>query len=83
MQSFFEARTASRSASLDTDQPSIRHIQGLIRRQAVVAQELDGGRQLQGVIRWQDVHMLGLDQGGGQSLTLVNRQAVVLLQEQA
>lgn len=82
MQSFFEARTGG-SASLDTDQPSTRHIQGLIRRQADVVLELQGGRQLQGVIRWQDVNALALDPGGDQPLILVTRQAVILLREQA
>jgi hypothetical protein len=83
MQSFFEARTPNRGASLDTDQPSTRHIQTLIRRKAAVLLEMDAGRQLEGVIRWQDLHFLALDPGGDQPLTLVNRQAVVLLREQA
>jgi hypothetical protein len=82
MQSFFEARTAG-NASLDTDQPSTRHIQGLIRRKAAVVLELQGGRQLDGVIRWQDAHVLALDPGGDQPLILVNRQALLLLREQA
>jgi len=81
MQSFFEARTAG-NASLDTDQPSIRHLQGLIRRQATVLLELDAGRILEGVIRWQDAHVLALDPGGDQPLILVNRQAVQVLREQ-
>jgi hypothetical protein len=81
MQSFFEARTASRSASLDTDQPSVRHIQGLIRRQAAVVVELAGGRLLEGVIRWQDAHALAIHPGADQPLILVTRQAVVLLRE--
>jgi hypothetical protein len=81
MQSFFKARTAA-NASLDTDQPSIRHIQGLIRRRASVALELQGGRQLDGVIRWQDAHVLALDPGGDEPLVLVTRQALLLLREQ-
>jgi hypothetical protein len=83
MQSFFEARTASSGTSLDTDQPSIRHIQGLIRRQAAVLLELGAGRVLEGVIRWQDAHVLALDPGGDQSLILVDRRAVQVLREQA
>ncbi|MEX1316167.1 MAG: hypothetical protein AB1Z22_03440 [Synechococcaceae cyanobacterium] len=81
MQSYFEARTPNRGATLDTDQPSTRHIQNLIRRKARVALEVGGGRQLEGVIRWQDLHFLALDAGGEQPLTLVNREAVILLRE--
>jgi host factor-I protein len=83
MQSFFEARSPGRGAALDTDQPSTRHIQNLIRHQTAVSLDVDGGRQLQGVIRWQDAHFLALDPGRDQPLTLVNRKAVILLREQA
>ncbi|MEO1003691.1 MAG: hypothetical protein AAFX65_11345 [Cyanobacteria bacterium J06638_7] len=83
MQSYFEARTANRSASLDTDQPSIRHIQTLIRRKLPVLLEMTTGRSLEGVIRWQDLHYLALDPGAQQSLILVSRDAVALLREQA
>jgi host factor-I protein len=83
MQSFFEARSPSRGAALDTDQPSTRHIQNLIRHKAAVTLELEGGRQLEGVLRWQDAHFLALDPGQGQPLALVNRRALILLREQA
>jgi hypothetical protein len=82
MQSFFEARTANRIATLDTDQPGTRHIQNLIRRQATVIIELGAGRQLEGVIRWQDLHYLALATGADHPLILINRDAVILLREQ-
>jgi sRNA-binding regulator protein Hfq len=82
MQSYFEARTAQRNSTLDTDQPGTRHIQNLIRRKAPVTIEIGAGRQLEGVIRWQDLQFLALDTGGDQPLTLVNRHALILLREQ-
>ncbi len=82
MQSYFDARTANLQPTLDTDQPSTRLIQNLIRRKAAVTLEVGNGQQLEGVIRWQDLHFLALDAGGEHPLTLVNRDAVILLREQ-
>lgn len=75
MQSFLERR----SATLDTSQPSIRHIQELIRRQAPVALEVLDGKDYEGVLRWQDLQYFALDPGEGRPLILINRQQVAVL----
>ncbi|MCP9927016.1 Hfq-related RNA-binding protein [Cyanobium sp. CH-040] len=83
MQSFFEARSAARSSTLDTDQPSVRHIQNLIRRRIAVTLRLQGGESIEGVIRWQDIRALALEVAADEPLVLVNRDAVLLLRERA
>ena len=75
MQSFLERR----SATLDTSQPGIRHIQELIRNRRPVAIQLVDGTEYEGVLRWQDLQYFGLDQGKGRPLTLINRNSVVVL----
>lgn len=71
MQSFFEKR----SAALDTSQPSIRHLQDLIRHKTPVAIQVIGAGELEGTLHWQDIHYLALKQAEGRPLTLINRGA--------
>jgi host factor-I protein len=75
MQSFFE----NRPTRLDTSLPSVRHIQELIRTRTVVSLSLAGEQELEGVIKWQDVHYLGLRQTVNQPLIMVNREAITVL----
>ncbi|MCP9809596.1 hypothetical protein KBY58_09145 [Cyanobium sp. HWJ4-Hawea] len=75
MQSFFERRPAS----LDTDQPSVRHIQDWIRRQIPVAIQIHGGEELAGTIQWQDLQYLALNPGQGKPLILIQRQSAALM----
>ena len=71
MQSIFERRTAT----LDTAQPSVRHIQELIRHKTPVAiQVLNSREEYEGVIRWQDLFYLALSQGEDRPLILINRE---------
>ena len=79
MQSFLESRTPS----LDTSQPSVRHIQGLIRQKIPVALRLLDGHELEGVLLWQDLDQFALDPGEGRSLSLINRRAVAVLRSLA
>lgn len=75
MQSFFERRPPT----LDTDQPSTRHIQELIRQQAPVVIQVLGGEQLEGRIQWQDVDYFALNTGDGQPLTLIQRHCASVI----
>jgi host factor-I protein len=75
MQSFFE----NRAAKLDTTLPSVRHIQELIRTRTLVSLSLIGGQEVEGVIKWQDMHFLALRQSANQPLMMVNREAITLL----
>ena len=75
MQSFFDRR----APTLDTAQPSIRHIQDLIRREAPVAIRMGDGHEFAGVLRWQDLQYFALDQGDARPLVLINRHAVSVL----
>jgi host factor-I protein len=71
MQSFFEKR----SAALDTSQPSIRHLQDLIRHKTPVAIHVDGVGELEGILHWQDNYYLALKQDDNRPLTLISREA--------
>ncbi|SBO42239.1 hypothetical protein [Cyanobium sp. NIES-981] len=79
MQSFLERRPIS----LDTSQPSVRHVQDLIRRKQPVAILIGGGTELEGVIRWQDVYCIGLHPGEDPAadlpLMLINREQVAVI----
>ena len=75
MQSFFDRR----APTLDTAQPSIRHIQDLIRREAPVAIRMADGHELEGLLRWQDLQYFALDPGEGRPLVLINRHVVSVL----
>ena len=75
MQSYFE----NRGPKLDTSLPSVRHIQELIRTRTVVNLSLIGGQEVEGVIKWQDVHYLALRQNANQPLMMVNREAITVL----
>ena len=79
MQSFLESRTPT----LDTSLPSVRHIQGLIRQKTPVALRLVDGHELEGVLLWQDTDQLALDPGEGRTLNLINRRAVAVLRSLA
>ena len=79
MQSFLESRTPT----LDTSLPSVRHIQALIRQKTPVALRLLDGHELEGVLLWQDTEQFALDSGEGRSLNLVNRHAVAVLRSLA
>ena len=71
MQSFFEKR----SSALDTSQPSIRHLQDLIRHKTPVAIQVAGVGELEGTLHWQDNYYLALSQAEGRPLTLISRAA--------
>ncbi len=71
MQSFFEKRTTA----LDTSQPSIRHLQDLIRHKTPVAIQVSGVGELEGTLHWQDTLYLALRQEEGRPLTLISRTA--------
>ena len=75
MQSYFE----NRITKLDTSLPSVRHIQELIRTRSVVNLSLSGGQEVEGVIKWQDMHFLAVRQSANQPLMMVNREAITLL----
>ncbi len=75
MQSFFERRPPA----LDTDQPSIRHVQDLIRRQTPVAIQVLGPSELEGTIQWQDMDYLALNPGDGRPLTLIRRSSASVI----
>jgi host factor-I protein len=79
MQSFLESRTPT----LDTSLPSVRHIQGLIRQKTPVALRLLDGLELEGVLLWQDIDQFALDPGEGRTLSLINRRAVAVLRSLA
>jgi hypothetical protein len=72
MQSFIDRRRPA----LDTTQPSIRHIQDLIRERTTVAIQMVEGSEFEGVLRWQDLQYFGLQQGEDRPLTLLNRNCV-------
>ena len=63
----------------DASQPGIRHIQGLIRQGSPLKLTLLAGEQVLGVLRWQDQDYLAISQEG-LPLTLVNRNAIAMLQ---
>ena len=71
MQSFFERRPTA----LDTSQPSIRHLQDLIRHKTPVAVQVMGVGELEGLLHWQDSHYLALKQDENRPLTLISRSA--------
>lgn len=76
MQSFLEPR----KTTIDTAQPSIRHIQELIRHKTPVAiQVLDRQQEYEGVIRWQDLYFIALSQGEDRPLTLINRETATVI----
>jgi host factor-I protein len=75
MQSFSEPRR-----TLDTAQPSIRHIQELIRRRTtIVIRVLNDPTNYEGVIRWQDSFYIALCQGEDRPLTLINRDTITVI----
>ena len=69
MQSFFEKRTTA----LDTSQPSIRHLQDLIRHKTPVAVQVLGVGEFEAILDWQDIHYLALKQDENRPLTLISR----------
>ena len=75
MQSFFERRPPA----LDTDQPSTRHVQDLIRHQTPVAIQVLGHSELEGTIQWQDMDYLALNPGEGLPLTLIRRSSASVI----
>lgn len=75
MQSFFE----NRGTKLDTTLPSVRHIQELIRTRTVVSLSLVSGQEVEGVIKWQDMHFLALRQSANQPLMMISREAITVL----
>jgi len=75
MQSFFEKH----SVALDTSQPSIRHLQDLIRHHSRVAIQVVGVGELEGTLQWQDGNYLALNQAEGRPLTLISRSAAVTI----
>ena len=75
MQSYFETR----GTKLDTTLPSVRHIQELIRTRTVVSLCLVSGQEVEGVIKWQDMHFLAVRQSATQPLVMINREAITLL----
>jgi len=75
MQSFFEKR----NVALDTSQPSIRHLQDLIRQKTPVAIQVLGVGELEGILHWQDIHYLALKQDENRPLTLISRAAAATI----
>lgn len=75
MQSFFEKRTTA----LDTSQPSIRHLQDLIRHKTPVAVQVLGVGELEGILHWQDIDYLALKQDEKRPLTLISRAAAATI----
>ena len=75
MQSAFDAK----HSRLDTSLPSIRHLQDLIRNHKPVQIKIITGESLEGVLAWQDVDYLALREPMGESVLLINREAVVLV----
>ena len=75
MQSFFEKRTTA----LDTSQPSIRHMQDLIRHKTPVAVQVLGVGELEGILHWQDIHYLALKQDQNRPLTLISRASAATI----
>ena len=74
MQSFFDKR----GPRLDTSLPSVRHLQELIRNRTPVSVLVQGGVELEGTIRWQDMTYLAIGQEG-RPPTLVNLAAMITL----
>lgn len=68
-----------RAPTLDTTQPGIRHIQDLIRHKTPVRLQLSNGHEVEGVLRWQDLRYLALSPGEGLPLSLINRDALVMI----
>ena len=68
-----------RAPTLDTTQPGIRHIQDLIRHKTPVRVVVSSGHELEGTLCWQDLRYLALQAAEGQPLTLINREAMVML----
>ena len=75
MQSFFEKR----ATALDTSQPSIRHLQDLIRQKTPVAVQVLGVGELEGILHWQDIHYLALKQDANRPLTLISRASAATI----
>jgi host factor-I protein len=75
MQSAFDTK----HSRLDTSLPSIRHLQDLIRNHKPVQIKIITGESLEGVLAWQDVDYLALREPMGESVLLINREAVVLV----
>ena len=71
MQSFFEKH----SIAIDTSQPSIRHLQDLIRHRTPVAIQVVGIGELEGTLHWHDCSYLALSHAEGRPLTLIYRSA--------
>jgi host factor-I protein len=75
MQSFFEKRTTA----LDTSQPSIRHLQDLIRHKTPVAVQVPGVGEIEGILHWQDIHYLAIKQDQNRPLTLISRASAATI----
>ena len=75
MQSAFD----NKHSRLDTSLPSIRHLQDLIRNHKPVQIKIITGESLEGVLAWLVVHYLALREPMGESVLLINREAVVLV----
>jgi len=75
MQSAFD----NKHSRLDTSLPSIRLLQDLIRNHQLVQIKIITGESLEGVLAWQDVDYLALREPMGESVLLINREAVVLV----
>jgi len=71
MQSFFERRPPA----LDTSQPSIRHLQDLIRHKTPVAVQVMGVGELEGFLHLPDIHYLAIKQDENRPLSLISRSA--------
>ena len=75
MQSFFEKQ----ATALDTSQPSIRHLQDLIRHKTPVAVQVLGVGEIEGILHWQDIHYLALKQDQNRPLTLISRASAATI----
>ena len=75
MQSFFEKQ----NIALDTSQPSIRHLQDLIRHKTPVAVQVLGVGEIEGILHWQDIHYLALKQDQNRPITLISRASAATI----
>lgn len=75
MQSYFERR----GPRLDTNLPSVRYIQGLIREGSSVSVHLVTGEELVGTIQWQDPHYLALSLEEESPVVLLSLRAIAIL----
>lgn len=66
------------TSAFDTNLPSVRQVQSIIKSQKRVELKLLSGEVLSGILRWQDQNCLGIIDDSNQQ-TLVWRQSIAYL----